>query len=361
MSQLASSTAEGFAHPLCSAYSYSSRSVNPSAQWLAVGDDEGRLTLLNTLPSQDYSAEEYTGSPQWVATDPDAPASIFELSWRFDDRVILTGSSDYAIRAWDVETQTLLAQYAGARGSPKTIAWDPTGGGNLFASAGRDGAIHLWDARTPEAKPTTSIWSAHTSSKPHARRRGKPPAKGVTALSYLADGRLVSAGCENAVLKCWDPRLPQQTRVRGRAQPRAPSPVNTSADLSMLNDYSRRPHGVSNLVASPDRLFAACTDGRIYTVEAATLQPITSQPLYHPTQKQNTLYAKMALYDDKFLALGCNTGRIALWDVNRPPHNDNNDNDDDEQQEHDDEEPGFGFACTSRNGAVVLRAGHERK
>ncbi len=40
--------------------------------------------------------------------------------------------------------------------------------------------------------------------------------------------------------------------------------------------------------------------------------------LYDPVQCQNGLYSRMALLDDRFLAIGCNTGNIALWDVTTP-------------------------------------------
>lgn len=72
-----------------------------------------------------------------------------------------------------------------------------------------------------------------------------------------------------------------------------------------------------------DKLFAACTDGRIYTMNSADLlQSGTTQlghtipPLFHPAQRSNTVYARMALHDDdRTLALGCNSGAITLWDT----------------------------------------------
>jgi hypothetical protein len=70
-------------------------------------------------------------------------------------------------------------------------------------------------------------------------------------------------------------------------------------------------------------LFAACTDGRIYTINCSdflqssfTSTGFPIAPLYHDLQRGNTLYARMALHDDeRTLALGCNTGVVTVWDT----------------------------------------------
>ncbi|EPQ27665.1 uncharacterized protein PFL1_04803 [Pseudozyma flocculosa PF-1] len=457
------------AHPLCSSYSFSSRSVNPRAQWLAVGDDQGRLSLLNTLPPHDDGAQEYTDTPSWLAVDAEQQDSIFELAWRFDDRVILSGASDYVIRSWDVEYQVQLDRFEAHRGSPRSIGDDR-----------RDGAT---TASAGAKAPVLSIWSAHTSAAaagsrgakgrasfhhvaPGARTKRSLPPKGVTSLCYLNDGsghRLVSAGCENGVLKCWDLRTwssgpapaastefgsvkvgtaVEATRGRDKA-PRARSkdkdlgPSSVTPDLTLLSAANRRSHGVSHLVASSTHIFASSTDGRIYNVPASSFVaapspaalPASSRKgvrakkarpvdpsdafgradmegptpsslfglvtpaqgrgkgeagggLYDASQRQNTLYAKMALYDDRFLAVGCNTGEVGLWDLGNPcastasrsqvDHDDDDDDDGDDDEEDVDaaqlavaREMGYGIANASRSKstssghqAVVLRGGH---
>lgn len=50
-------------------------------------------------------------------------------------------------------------------------------------------------------------------------------------------------------------------------------------------------------------------------LEAEALAPWEPHTLYHATQQRNTLYARLALYDDRYLALGCNTGDVVLWDT----------------------------------------------
>ncbi|KAE8213986.1 hypothetical protein CF327_g2545 [Tilletia walkeri] len=254
------------AHPLCCAYSYSSKAADPSAQWLAIGDNESRIILLNTL--DDTTADEFTGSPQWHVSGR-APAnggsnntygsSVYELAWRHDDLLLASGASNYSIAVWDVRTQSCTEVFAGPRGSARSIQWDPASAGNLLCSGGRDGAIHLFDRRVrpgescasssssrragayaeeetrpldgndlPSAvKPVLSIWGAHTSSsssssgnsKSALKNRTKPlrgrkharqdaPQRGVTSLAYLP-GRphcIVSAGCEDGRVRVWDLR-----------------------------------------------------------------------------------------------------------------------------------------------------------
>ena len=51
------------------------------------------------------------------------------------------------------------------------------------------------------------------------------------------------------------------------------------------------------------------------SLEADALPPYEPRSLYHAVQRRNTLYARAALYDERYLALGCNTGDIVVWDT----------------------------------------------
>lgn len=366
---------EILSHPVCATYSYSSRAVNPSAQWLAVGDDEGRITLLNTLPWQDVSAEQSATNPQWQASSTSA---VFELAWRFDDRSILSGASDFSIRSWDTEYQKCTAMFQGHRGSPRTIVYDPTtngdgGCGMIFASAARDGTIRIWDARTSSRqvvvgddgeedcigiRPVLTIDAAHNggpassmtsggkgrkqarhgaasaAGRPATKRlKRQPLPAGITALSYLPDGeghKLLSGGSANGIIKCWDLRHVRQSRPSAAVsqldtQEALSAPVLSTwdtPDVSLLAPSSRfaRAHGISQIIASSTSLYASCTGGKIYSLPLSAfldshLNAGEVQTLYDPVQCQNTLFSRMALFDDRFLAVACNTGNVALWDV----------------------------------------------
>ncbi|SJX61820.1 uncharacterized protein SRS1_12804 [Sporisorium reilianum f. sp. reilianum] len=406
-------------HPICASYSYSSRSVNPSAQWLAVGDDEGRITLVNTLPWHDASAEQFASHPQWQASSSSA---IFELAWRFDDRSILSGASDFSIRSWDTEYQKCTAKFDGHRGSPRTIVYDPTtngdgGCGMVFASAGRDGTIRIWDARTSSRaragdeddeddcvsiKPVLTIDAAHSAAAPSApqgstkgrklprngaaavargrKRLQQPLPAGITALSYLPDGqghKLLSGGSANGIIKCWDLRHLRHSPVsQFDPQPPLDSPVSSTwhtPDVSLLASASTfaRAHGVSQILASATRLYASCTGGKIYALPLSTfldcnLTPSEVHTLYEPVQCQNTLFSRMALFDDRFLAVGCNTGNVALWDVTSRALTQEctqgaGDERDIEEERRAAQRQEAGFAYrSSQSGMAVLTEGHVR-
>lgn len=406
-------------HPISAAYSYSSRSVNPTAQWLAVGDDEGRITLLNTLSWQDETAEQLEAHPQWRASSSSA---IFEVVWRFDDRSILSGSSDFGIRSWDTEHQKCTGSFEGHNGSPRTIVYDPTtngdgGCGMVFASAGRDGSVRIWDARvsaTGESeegygiiRPVLTISAAHGTVAPVAagvagkgrkkvrngtstgtargrKKAQQPLPAGVTALSYLPDGQghtLLSGGSSNGIIKCWDlrhVRNAQPSNPVSQFDPHALSATWETPDLSLLTPSSttglgsfKRAHGVSQIISSATSLYASCTGGKIYSLPLSTFldSHLTSsevQTLYDPVQCQNTLFSRMALLDDRFLAVGCNTGSIALWDVSgRREHGKRLSKGigerDVEEERRVAGEMEMGFASRSReNGMAVLTEGHAK-
>lgn len=331
-----------FSHPLSAEYANSSRCLSgQKAQWLAVGSNEGRVYLLNTreggIPHGDGS------TPSWLAHD----GSIFEVKWRADDEVIATGGSDYRIRIWNTATGDEVRSFSGHRGTPRSIAWDSESNGNILASGGRDGAIHVYDIRTRAASsgsdgdPVISLWGAHTYEPPRPLRgpgsrggrrgahgRASYP-KGVTSLTYVPGrGRntLCSAGCGDGVLKLWDLRsVASNQQLDRESLTGTPDirPFEQGPDVSMQFRQNKSPHGISSIVASSTKIFAACTDGCIYTLPAADLLTpnttgigLPAVPLFDAAQRGNTLYARLALHDDeRTLALGCNSGTITVWDT----------------------------------------------
>ncbi|KAK0535895.1 hypothetical protein OC835_002238 [Tilletia horrida] len=286
---------EHLAHPLCCAYSYSAKAAEPSSQWLAIGDNEARIVLLNTL--DDTTADEFSGAPQWRvsgsasasagSSSPSSPmVSVFELAWRHDDVLLASSAPDYTVAIWDVSTQMCTELFSGPKGTARSIQWDPEGAGNLLSCGGRDGAIHLFDRRVrpheraadsgsglsssfeddmpSPVQPVLSIWGAHTSaaskataasttangtqnSRTFARGRSSRVSvqRGVTALSYLP-GRphcVVSSGCEDGRLRVWD------WRAMGASTSAAQSTVaaaemhlddDVASDIGALGDRGAR-------------------------------------------------------------------------------------------------------------------------
>ncbi|PWN33396.1 WD40 repeat-like protein [Meira miltonrushii] len=339
-----------FSHPICGEYANSSRSLSgQQAQWLAVGSNEGRVFLLNTL--EGAMSEDDGSTPSWLAHD----GSIFEVKWRPDDEMIATGGSDYQIRVWNTSTGEQIRSFSGHRGTPRSISWDPNGNGNILCSGGRDGAIHLYDLRDPSSTsedddgndstpPIASIWGAHTTEPvrplkgPGSRggRRGTQGRatypKGITSLTYVP-GRgsniLCSAGCGDGIVKLWDLRaMASYDDINMRDQMEETlmginDPLEAGLDVSLQFTKNKSPHGISSIVASSTKIFTACTDGCIYTLPLYDLKARSTTdlglpigPMFDPAQRGNSLYARLALHDDeRTLALGCSSGAVSVWDT----------------------------------------------
>lgn len=263
--------------PLCSAYAHSARSYSGGrSEWLAVGDNEGYVSLIDT--SHDPSRDNYTSlyaqethdraHPRWRATS----GSLFALSWRYDDRFIATSGSDYAVKVWDTATAQIVNAFQGSRGTARTIEWDPNGNGNLLASAGRDGAIHICDVRVagnkgPVARigddtpaddegeatveprdPLLSLWSAHAPASRGKSRRSlaNPQApKGVTSILFHRhrEHNIVTTGCADARIKLWDLRfaVAYAGSVHGNKPGRNSTVTDAAAASSSTSTPSRIP------------------------------------------------------------------------------------------------------------------------
>lgn len=436
------SDATAYTQPLCAAYSWSAKSYSTTRQWLAVGDNEGKLSLVDTArdptlatfdPKDLYDDDNYAAGsrPSWQAST----GSLFSAAWRFDDRCIATSGSDYQVKVFDTSTAQLMNAFSGSKGSARRIAWDPSSSGQLLASAGRDGAVHIWDLRmsngrpcqstdalpegdcieeedTEPLPPLLSLWSAHSSMVPsHTPRsrssKSRLAPRGVTSLIYHPhrDHCIFTAGCADASVRSWDLRFAvksrgareasssQETSIVGSRPPlrdvsnrnqeqmdfsmpragtkrksRKPRRVRPGEASFVLNDsnrddcdevfeedghlgeesdpvpiapysqtddlslsigkgWNKRSHGISSLCISgahQQKMYAACTDGRIYRLPLSSLEPgATTEcdagleaPLFHPAQMGNTLHNHLSICpDDRTLAMGCNNGSVLLWDT----------------------------------------------
>ncbi|KAL4399380.1 proteasome-mediated ubiquitin-dependent protein catabolic protein [Malassezia pachydermatis] len=296
----------GMATPLSAAYMHGASASRDIPQYLAVGDEEGRVHVLDTqAPSTSQDHAILSTSPAIVN------GSVFAMAWRPDDRVIALGGSDYTVSLWDLQHEICVRAYDAHQGSPRALAWDPFSDGTIVTSGGRDGSIYVWDLRMAEA--ALHLPRAHGPRR-RSRRQAEAHTAGVTALAYVPNGQLVSACSDHAMVHAWDLRATNRV-------------VSTSADASCERPWNKRSHGISSLAvsASRHRVYAACTDGCINILDADDVhRPLPTweaSAMYMDVQRQNTLYARLAMHDDRFLALGCNSGDVVLWDVAHLPRN----------------------------------------
>ncbi len=75
------------------------------------------------------------------------------LAFSPDDRRLLTGSQDGALRVWDVETLELVHVLLGHDKDVRDVAFSPSG--DVVVSAGKDGTVKLWDLAAIEYRQTT--------------------------------------------------------------------------------------------------------------------------------------------------------------------------------------------------------------
>lgn len=87
---------------------------------MAVGDEEGRLSLLRTDKDNDPQNMSYHHSFYCHKQ------TISDVKWSMDDTMLVTASHDRLIRLVDTETTTTLAEFAGHSDIVKSVNWHPT-------------------------------------------------------------------------------------------------------------------------------------------------------------------------------------------------------------------------------------------
>lgn len=121
-----------------------------------------------------------------------------------DDRSILSGSGDYQCCLWDTEKSALIGTYNGHSGSVKAVKFRDE---NIFASAGRDGHILIWDVRVASdankfgmnvKRPVCELRSAHTLRKNSGGKRTPGRTPGGSSSSSSGNKQV----CEFAV-RAW--------------------------------------------------------------------------------------------------------------------------------------------------------------
>ena len=209
--------------PFCCEFNRTPR----AGQLLAVADENGVITVIDTtaaLGASSSSSSAGGGSSATVSISIELPDAhrcrwtahnnaVFDLQWSVDDARLVTASGDLTVRLYDVATQKCLAICAGHGGSVKSVRFAPRDT-NVFASAGRDGNVMVWDARVPAA-PVVALRNLHSDSALHSRRKGGENAA-ITGVVYGPDAKtLVTAGARDGCVKVWDLRCVAQTQRGG--------------------------------------------------------------------------------------------------------------------------------------------------
>lgn len=272
---------------------------------VAVGDEEGRVRLLDTASSAKFDKIHLC-----FQTHNNA---IIDLAFSEDDQRLATASGDQTGTVVDMMTQTPLSVLGQHTASLKQVRFQPgRGQGHVLATSSRDGSVQIWDLRchggpTQEyvafereqglrhGAPRTaaagcvvnSFFGAHETMPRHQTRskglsslaattapldqidvasRGEVPGRlgeiSVTAIQWLPAGRehLLLSACEaDASIKLWDIRS-----IHTSKNHRAPTPLSYTAPPTSHTNW--RHFGISSLSLSSDanRLYALCKDNTVY-------------------------------------------------------------------------------------------------
>ncbi|KAG8159112.1 hypothetical protein KVR01_010773 [Diaporthe batatas] len=324
---------------------------------VAVGDEEGRVRLLDSSPRARFDRIHLCFQVHGNA--------IIDMAFSEDDQRLATASGDQSGKVVDMMTQTPISVLGQHTASLKQVRFQPgQSQGNVLATSGRDGSIQVWDLRcnggaavmdpivsdreaglqfTALRKISTgcvvnSFFGAHEAMPRHQTRsvgllaptttstdhqtdiasRGEMPGRisevSVTALQWLPAGRehLLLSACEaDTSIKLWDIRSIHTSRNH-----RAPTPLSYTA--TPASHTSWRHFGISSLTLSTNgsRLYALCKDNTVYAYSTAHMilgpapgsAPVKRPkhapadelpgPLYgfrHPNLHATSFYVKSAL------------------------------------------------------------------
>ncbi|GAA2734578.1 serine/threonine-protein kinase [Actinocorallia aurantiaca] len=176
---------------------------------------------------------------------------VYALSVSSDGKLLASGGKDKTVRVWSTETRRPLHTLRGHSGTVYAVSFHPDG--STLASAGADGTIRLWDPST--GAPRTPL-TGHTGE--------------VWSLAHTSDGTLVSAGQDQAV-RLWRPGAAARV-LSGHQSPvtsLVPHPADGtfySADVARTIRHWNPGTAASSVVSTPhtDRIdtLAVSPDGR---------------------------------------------------------------------------------------------------
>ena len=301
----------------------------PGTQTVAVGDEEGYVTLVDTT----LSCNNGSNATHYMCHNN----AIFDLAWVPGHAQLLTASGDQTIRLSDVATQAEVRCFRGHRASVKAIS---TLDANTFASGGREGDICVWDDRLAEPRPSLVVSNAHEVAPPGGKRkRGTGVSAGVQSVScvcFLDDAKLASAGASDGAIKIWDLRMlaSGSSKAAGSSsgKSRVPAPIHV---ISPPVADRARPRGITALAVDPTgcRLLAmAAKSSVIYMYDtrfAAAASPAVGSSSGVSGSSEcvaqfsahcvDSFYVKAAFSPDgRHIVSGSSDAGVYVWETARP-------------------------------------------
>jgi WD40 repeat protein len=282
---------------------------------LAIGSEDGRITVLDTQKSIDQEGKEkckFVLSFEiyvliWVIDNDKLQFksdvhqnAIFDLLWNNSDAELITASGDRTLKIVDTETQNIKLTLRNHTGSVKSVSAHDSNP-NILVSSSRDGSLCLWDTRESTKHSDEQfddfICSAHTVFEAHKLiRKGSKrkrvefgSSSSVTSVKFFGNtNTIISAGASDGCVKLWDLR----TLKERKSSTIRKSIVPLSEFSPCVRAKCDRPYGIISLDVSLDasQILMSASNHRIYVFESAAMETGEFQTLHGHTA--NSFYGK---------------------------------------------------------------------
>lgn len=268
-----------------------------NSETIAVANEDGYVNLLRT--------KKLDNAAHWMAHEN----AIFDVKANPDQRSIFTASGDTTIKQWDIETKKEINRILAHYSSIKSISvYDH----NILASRSRDGSIKVHDLRL---KPATVlvIRDAHRNQIIGKARKVSAKTDPVSCVTNVVFDpycpRIYSAGANDATIKLWDLRkISQSSRFKRTADGQL---VYNQPSVCIHHPSNGVHCGYSHLLLSSGKLYAACSDNKIYGYDR--FLPNT-EPIKFTGYRYDT-YLRLAVMDDRFLISGAKGDGAIIWSL----------------------------------------------
>jgi len=284
---------------------------------LAVASEKGLVRIIKTSShSFDMKVDHL-----WNAHNN----AISDIKWRPGyPTQLMTVSSDVSFSLWDTnhtkgpDKRPVLTHPTAHLASIKSLSFMDS---NVFATGGRDGTIHVWDARlSASASCVQSILDAHPApptapfKRPSKRvdkniiARSSPLSSVTCVLFQPGSYNVFSTGTSDYVIKLWDIRRPKTSKKTPKVKIPHVSPLMVYSCSSPKSFTSG--HGFSSLVLdNKSRIYASCSDHRVYSYESVSgkLAGILCSNSYRTNS-----FTRIAVVND-YLVSGSVEGSAPVW------------------------------------------------
>ncbi|CAN5737621.1 hypothetical protein BH24ACT22_BH24ACT22_05410 [soil metagenome] len=194
--------------------------------------------------------------------------AVNSVAFSPDGQFLASGSSDYAVRGWNVDTGQSAGTLVGNLGRVSSVAFDPDG--SLLASGGFDKTIRVW--KLPNGEPFQTLnhpdW--------------------VFSVAFSPDSKILAGGGADEEIKLWS--------------------LETGEPIRTLPGHS---HWVLSVLFSPDgkTLISGGADktARVWNLETGE----TLHTFEHPDWVRSVTVDP----DGRFLATGGEDGALRVWDL----------------------------------------------